>query len=196
MDVDADHIARMQTPAGQCVVAFTMGVACTWSAPGEGLGAIERAAAGDTEAREIAMRLSGGLGASPRAVELVIDALTDAKQDAAEASEEVTARQVMVFLLPRLADEFYPGIDLEGFAKALMQVRNLEFYLISRLHGDDLPRPEALAAQALYDFAATVQPLLENPLDTGALRWASEQCACWLDQKLQAVQAGQGTVQK
>jgi hypothetical protein len=183
---DAVHMGRMGTPAGQCVVAFYAGLGGTWSLPEEGPGVIERAAAGDADARAMALQGAAVLGGSPLALELVIEALAEAKNAVDEEEPEITVPILLTFLVPRLADAFYPGIDLEHFVRALLELRNLEFCLLNRVNGCEQPRPSADDARALYDFAASAPLLPDDQAGERPLRWVSEQQALWLEQALQA----------
>jgi hypothetical protein len=188
-EADAAHLSRMNTPAGQCVVAFYAGLGGTWSLLEEGPGVIERAAAGDADARAMALRGAAVLGGSPLAIELVIEALAETKGAAADEESEVTVPMLLTFLVPRLADAFYPGIDLDDFVRALLKLRNLEFYLLNRVNGEEQPRPTEGDAWALYDFAARAPLLPEDRLGERPLRWVGEQQALWLEQTLAAVQS-------
>ena len=186
---DPAYLSRMSTPAGQCVVAFYAGLGGTWSLPEEGPGVIERAAAGDADARAMALRSAPMLGGSPLAIELVIDALAQAKETAADEGSDVTVPMVLTFLVPSLADAFYPGIDLEPLIRALLKLRNLEFYLLNRVNGEDQPRPAEGDACALYDFAVTAPLLPDDRVGERPLRWVGEQQALWLEHTLRAVQS-------
>jgi hypothetical protein len=186
---DVAHLSRMSTPAGQCVVAFYAGLGGTWSLPEEGPGVIERAAAGDADARAMALRGAAVLGGSPLAIQLVIEALVEAKKTAADEESEVTVPMLLTFLVPSLADAFYPGVDLEHFVRALLKLRTLEFYLLNRVNGEEQLRPAEGDALALYD-SATAAPLQpEDRLGERPLRWVGEQQALWLEQTLGAVQS-------
>jgi hypothetical protein len=187
-DVDVVHLGRMNTPAGQSVVAFYAGLGGTWSLPEEGLGVIERAAAGDADARAMALRGAAVLGASPLAIELVIEALAEAKETTTDEEPEVTLPTLLAFLVPRLAGAFYPGIDLERFLRALLNTRNLEFYLLNRVNGEEQQRPAEGDAGSLYDYAVAASLLPEDKVGERPLRWVSEQQALWLEQALKADQ--------
>jgi hypothetical protein len=180
--VDAVHVARMNTAAGQCVVAFDVSLACGGSVDGEGPSLIERAAEGDAQARDMALQTAGVLGGQPRTIELVIDALVDAKRLATEDNSAVTMPLLLAALVPRLEEAFCPGIDMEWLAQMLLNTRRVERYLLNRVNREVNVRPTEAEIGTMFDFAAAASLDPSDLLDERPLRWVNEQRARWLQQ--------------
>jgi hypothetical protein len=178
----AEYALCRATAAGQCLGVFHV---C--------LSALEvpefvAAAKGDEAATAMLEGRGSLMGIASASINLIVSAMRQSLDDAGGDIDLVTPMHLLSSVLPQLADTYYPGADTNQVIDAFVAVRQLEYYLVSRVNGDEVTPPADASRLALFQAAQAAIPFKGIAGSEGEILWVNNVLIGWLDGQLRRAQ--------
>jgi hypothetical protein len=146
------------------------------------------AAKGDDAALAMLEGRGSQLGIGSDSINLIVSAIHRSVDEAGGDVSLVTPMHLLGYVLPQLADRHYPGADIDELIDAFAAVRQLEYYLVSRVNGDEVTPPADASRLALFQAAQAATPFKGIAGSEGEILWVNSVLIGWLDAQLRRAQ--------
>ncbi len=178
----AEYAARRATPAGQCLGVFQV---C--------LSALEvpefvAAAKGDDAALAMLEGRGSLMGIGSDSINLIVSAIHRSLDEAGGDINLVTPMHLLGCVLPQLAERHFPKADIDQVIDAFAEVRQLEYYLVSRVNDYEVKPPADANRLALFQTAHAAAPFEGASGSEGELLWVNKVLIGWLEVQLRRAQ--------